>query len=157
MKILITGSAGFIGYNFCKFLLSNTNHQIYSIDNINDYYSQKLKNARINDLKKYKNFEFFKFDLCNEKKLKEVFKIKFNVVYHLAAQAGVRYSLENPRSYINSNILAFYNLIELIKKNKIKKFLYASSSSVYGESSKFPLKETHIINPKNIYGLTKKK
>ena len=86
--------------------------------------------------------------MCNEKKLKEVFKIKFNVVYHLAAQAGVRYSLENPRSYINSNILAFYNLIELIKKNKIKKFLYASSSSVYGESSKFPLKETHIINPK---------
>ncbi len=157
MKILITGSAGFIGYNFCKFLLSNTNHKIYSIDNLNNYYSQKLKRARIKDLRKYKNFKFFKFDLCNKKRLEKIFRIKFNIVYHLAAQAGVRYSLINPGSYINSNILAFYNLIELIKKNRIKKFFYASSSSVYGESSKFPLKETHIINPKNIYGLTKKK
>ena len=156
MKILITGSAGFIGYNFCKFLLLNTNHKIYSIDNINNYYSQKLKRARIKDLNKYKNFKFFKFDLCNKRKLEKIFQTKFDIVYHLAAQAGVRYSLINPRSYINSNILAFYNLIEFIKKNKIKKFLYASSSSVYGESSKFPLKETHIINPKNIYGLTKK-
>ncbi len=156
MKILITGSAGFIGYNFCKFLLSNTNHKIYSIDNLNNYYSQKLKRARIKDLRKYKNFKFFKFDLCNKKRLEKIFRIKFNIVYHLAAQAGVRYSLINPGSYINSNILAFYNLIELIKKNRIKKFFYASSSSVYGESSKFPLKETHIINPKNIYGLTKK-
>ena len=156
MKILITGSAGFIGYNFCKFLLSNTNHQVYSIDNINNYYSQKLKRARIKDLKKYKKFKFFKFDLCNKKKLEKIFRIKFDIVYHLAAQAGVRYSLINPRSYINSNIFAFYNLIEIIKKNKIKKFLYASSSSVYGESSRFPLKETYIMSPKNIYGLTKK-
>ena len=156
MKILITGSAGFIGYNFCKFLLTKTNHQIYSIDNINNYYSKKLKNARLKDLKKNNNFKFYKFDLCNNKKLKKIFKIKFNAVYHFAAQAGVRYSLVNPRSYINSNILAFYNLIELTKINKINKFFYASSSSVYGDSKKFPLKETHVISPKNIYGLTKK-
>tara|TARA_B100000035_G_scaffold313820_1_gene328427 strand:+ start:5569 stop:6531 length:963 start_codon:yes stop_codon:yes gene_type:complete len=156
MKILITGSAGFIGYNFCKFLLLNTNHQIHSIDNINSYYSQKLKRARLKDLKKYKNFKFYKFDLCNKKKLERVFRFKFNCVYHFAAQAGVRYSLINPRSYINSNIMGFFNLIELVKKNRVHKFFYASSSSVYGDSKKFPLKETHIISPKNIYGLTKK-
>ena len=156
MKILITGGAGFIGYNFCKYLLTKTNHKIYSIDNINNYYSQKLKRSRIKDLRNYKNFKFFKFDLCNKKKLKKVFKNNFNIVYHFAAQAGVRYSLINPRSYINSNILAFFNLIELIKNKKIKKFFYASSSSVYGESKNFPLKENQSIAPKNIYGLTKK-
>ena len=156
MKILITGGAGFIGYNFCKFLLSNTNHQVYSIDNINNYYSQKLKKARLKDLKKYKNFQFYEFDLCDKKKLEKVFKSKFNSVYHFAAQAGVRYSLINPRSYINSNIIGFFNLIELVKKKKVHKFFYASSSSVYGDSKKFPLKETHPISPKNIYGLTKK-
>ena len=156
MKILITGSAGFIGYNFCKYLLTKTNHKIYSIDNINDYYSPKLKRARLKDLKKYKNFKFYKFDLCDKKKLEKVFRLKFKSVYHFAAQAGVRYSLVNPRSYINSNILAFFNLIELIKKNRVNKFFYASSSSVYGDSKKFPLKENHVILPKNIYGLTKK-
>lgn len=156
MKILITGGAGFIGYNFCKFLLVNTNYQVYSIDNINNYYSQKLKRARLKDLKKHKNFKFYKFDLCNKKKLEKVFKLKFDSVYHFAAQAGVRYSLINPRSYINSNIIAFFNLIELVKKKRVRKFFYASSSSVYGDSKKFPLKETHEISPKNIYGLTKK-
>ena len=127
MKILITGGAGFIGYNFCKFLLLNTNYQVYSIDNINNYYSQKLKRARLKDLKKHKNFKFYKFDLCNKKKLEKVFKLKFDSVYHFAAQAGVRYSLINPRSYINSNIIAFFNLIELVKKKRVRKFFYASS------------------------------
>ena len=156
MKILITGSAGFIGYNFCKYLLTKSNHQVYSIDNVNNYYSQKLKRARLRNLKRYKKFKFYKFDLCNKKKLEKIFKIKFGAVYHFAAQAGVRYSLINPRSYINSNIIGFFNLIELVKKNRIKKFYYASSSSVYGESKNFPLKEIHETNPKNLYGLTKK-
>ena len=156
MKILITGGAGFIGYNFCKYLLLKTNHKIYSIDSVNDYYSQKLKRARLKDLKMHKNFKFYKFDLCDKKKLEKVFNNNFNIVYHFAAQAGVRYSLINPRSYINSNILAFFNLIELVKKNKINRFFYASSSSVYGESKNFPLKENQLISPKNIYGLTKK-
>ncbi len=156
MKILITGSAGFIGYNFCKFLLTKTSYRIYSIDNVNDYYSQKLKRARLRDLKRYKKFKFYKLDLCNKEKLKKIFKIKFGAVYHFAAQAGVRYSLINPRSYLNSNVIGFFNLIELIKKNNIRKFYYASSSSVYGESKNFPLKEIHKINPKNLYGLTKK-
>ena len=156
MKILITGSAGFIGYNFCKYLLTKSNHKVYSIDNVNNYYSQKLKRARLRNLKRHKKFKFYKFDLCNKKKLEKIFKIKFGAVYHFAAQAGVRYSLINPRSYINSNIIGFFNLIELVKKNRIKKFYYASSSSVYGESKNFPLKEIHKINPKNLYGLTKK-
>ena len=156
MKILVTGGAGFIGYNFCKYLLKNTNYKIISIDNINDYYSQRLKRARLKDLKKYKNFKFYKFDLCDKKKLNKIFRLKFDIVYHFAAQAGVRYSLVNPRSYINSNILAFYNLIELIKKNKVNKFFYASSSSVYGDSKKFPLKESQVTSPKNIYAFTKK-
>ena len=122
MKILITGGAGFIGYNFCKYLLKNTNYKIISIDNINDYYSPILKKARLKDLKKYENFKFYKFDLCDKKKLDKIFRLKFNIVYHFAAQAGVRYSLINPRSYVNSNILAFYNLIEVVKKNKVKNF-----------------------------------
>jgi len=156
MKILITGGAGFIGYNFCKYLLTKTNHKIYSIDNINDYYLQKLKRARLKDLKKYKNFKFYKFDLCEKKKLEKVFRIKFNTVYHFAAQAGVRYSLVNPRAYIESNTVGFFNVIDFSIKSKIKKIFYASSSSVYGDSKKFPLKENDNINPKNIYGLTKK-
>ena len=115
-------------------LYENSYYKIFSIDNINDYYSQKLKRARLKDLKKFKNFKFYKFELCDKKKLEKIFKIRFNVVYHFAAQAGVRYSLVNPRSYVKSNILAFFNLIEEIKKNRIKKFFYASSSSVYGDS-----------------------
>ena len=120
------------------------------------YYSKKIKLARIKDLKKNKRFKFFKADLLEKKKLKQIFKYKFDAVFHFAAQAGVRYSLKNPRSYVDSNILGFFNLIELIKNNNISKFFYASSSSVYGESINFPLKESKIINPKNIYGLSKK-
>ena len=91
------------------------------------------------------------------KNLEKIFKTKFGAVYHFAAQAGVRYSLINPRSYINSNIVGFFNLIELIKKNRIKKFYYASSSSVYGESKNFPLKEIHKINPKKSLWFNQKK
>ena len=136
MKILITGSAGFIGYNFCKYLLTKSSHQVYSIDNVNNYYSQKLKRARLRDLKRHKKFKFYKFDLCNKKKLEKIFKTKFGAVYHFAAQAGVRYSLINPRSYINSNIIGFFNLIELIKKTESKNSIMLPSS-VYGESKKF--------------------
>ena len=156
MKIFITGSAGFIGYNFCKHLLEKTKYKIISVDNLNNYYSTKVKLARLRNLKKYKRFKFYKLDLLNKKKLSKIFNNKFDAVFHFAAQAGVRYSLENPRSYIDSNIVGFFNLIEQIKQKKINKFFYASSSSVYGESTNFPLKEGQIINPKNIYGLSKK-
>ena len=156
MKILITGSAGFIGYNFSKYLLDNTSYKIIGIDNINDYYSTKIKKKRLEELKKYKKFKFYKIDIKNREKLKKIFISKINAVFHFAAQAGVRYSLVNPRSYLESNTLGFFNIIEMVKEKKINKFYYASSSSVYGDSSKFPLKEKNDINPKNIYGLTKK-
>ena len=156
MKILITGTAGFIGYSFTKYLLLNTNHKIIGIDNLNDYYSKKIKLARIKNLKKNKNYKFYRLDISNKNYLKKIFKNNFKAVFHFAAQAGVRYSLINPRSYIDSNLNGFYNLIELVKKNNISKFFYASSSSVCGESTKFPLSEKSSIKPKNIYGLTKK-
>ena len=156
MKILITGVAGFIGFNFSNFLLKKTNFDIVGIDNLNNYYSVNVKKKRLNLLKKSKKFKFIKLDLTNKKKLKKVFKQKIDIVFHFAAQAGVRYSLVNPSAYIDSNIMGFFNVIDFSIKAKIKKIFYASSSSVYGDSKKFPLKEDDIINPKNIYGLTKK-
>ena len=156
MKILITGAAGFIGFNFSKFLLENSKFEILGIDNLNNYYSQKIKNARIKLLKKNRKFKFVKLDIKNRKKLKSIFNNRFSAVFHFAAQAGVRYSLKNPRAYIESNIDGFFNILEFVRNKKIKKFYYASSSSVYGDSKKFPLKEEDIINPKNIYGLSKK-
>ena len=157
MKILITGAAGFIGYNFSKYLLDKTNYKIIGVDNINDYYSVKIKKKRLEVLKRYKNFSFHKIDIKNKQHLKKIFNSKkIKMVFHLAAQAGVRYSLVNPRSYIESNTLGFFNIIEFVREKNVKKFFYASSSSVYGESTKFPLKEIYKISPKNIYGLTKK-
>ena len=156
MKILITGVAGFIGCNFAKYLLKKKNYKIIGIDNLNNYYSPRKKKKRLKELRKYKNFNFYKLDIKYIKNLDNIFNKKIDVIFHFAAQAGVRYSLINPRSYIESNTLGFFNLIESAKKNKISKFFYASSSSVYGDSNKFPLKENDKINPKNIYGLTKK-
>ena len=157
MKILITGSAGFIGFNFCNYFFKNTNFNVIGIDNIDDYYDINLKKKRLNILKSYKKFNFKKINLTNIKSLDRIFKIsKFDFVFNLAAQAGVRYSIDHPRKYVDANILGFFNIIECCKKYKIKRLFYASSSSVYGESKKFPLKEKEIINPKNIYGLSKK-
>lgn len=156
MKILVTGVAGFIGFNFSKFLLEKTNFDIIGVDNLNDYYSVNVKKSRLKVLKESKKFNFIKLDIKNKYKLEKVFKKKIDAVFHFAAQAGVRYSIKNPRAYIESNTLGFFNIIEFSIKNKIKKFFYASSSSVYGDSKKFPLSEKDPINPKNIYGLTKK-
>ena len=157
MKILITGSAGFIGYNFSKFLLTNTDFNIIGIDNFNDYYDVNLKKNRNNILLKFQNYKFKKIDICNNKDLKKIFKSeKFDFVFHFAAQAGVRYSIKNPRKYIDSNYLGFFNILENSNLYKIKRLFYASSSSIYGENSKFPLKEKYFTNPKNIYGLSKK-
>ena len=158
MKILVTGCCGFIGFNLANFLAkSNKNTKIIGIDNINNYYSTDLKKKRLKLLSRYKNFVFFKLDLENFKLLKRIFnKNKFNYIFHLAAQAGVRYSVTNPQVYIKSNVNGFFNIIELSRKTKVKKIFYASSSSVYGDSKIFPLSESGIIMPKNIYGLTKK-
>ncbi len=155
-SVFITGVAGFIGYNLSEFLLKK-NYKVYGIDNFDNYYSIKIKKKRINRLKKQKNFFFKKIDITNKKNLYNYFnKKKIDLVIHLAAQAGVRYSLLNPQKYIDVNIFGFLNVIEITKKKKIKNFFYASSSSVYGDSKKFPLKENESLKPKNIYGLSKK-
>ena len=157
MKILITGSAGFIGYNFAKSLLEKKEFKIVGIDNFNDYYDVNLKKKRNSLLKKYRNFEFIKIDIRNKIKLEKVFmKKNFDFVFHFAAQAGVRYSIKHPRKYVENNLLGFYNILENVKKYKVKRLFYASSSSVYGENKNFPLNEKENIFPKNIYGLSKK-
>ena len=156
MQILITGAAGFIGFNLSKYLLKK-NIKVFGIDNINGYYSKSLKLDRIKELKKFKKFNFKKIDIRSENELLIFLKKKkIDVIIHLAAQAGVRYSLINPTEFVQNNILGFYNVINLAKKKGIKKVLYASSSSVYGDSNNFPLKENQIISPKNIYSLSKK-
>jgi UDP-glucuronate 4-epimerase len=158
MKILITGCAGFIGFNLCTHLLAAYKKiKIVGIDNLNNYYSVDYKKKRINELKYNKNFVFKKADINNLQKIKKIFdNNKFDLVINLAAQAGVRYSIKNPHKYISSNILGFANIIEICRIKKIKKIFYASSSSVYGDSKNFPLKENQNLMPKNIYALSKK-
>ncbi len=155
-KILITGVAGFIGFSIANRLLKKKDIEIVGIDNLNSYYSKKLKLKRLNILRKDKNFKFFKIDLIDRKKLFQLFKKqKFSCVFNLAAQAGVRYSYENPKSYTDSNIIGFINLIEVIKIFNVKKFIFASSSSVYGDLKPFPKSEKSELNPINLYSLSK--
>ena len=156
MKILITGVAGFIGYNLANNFLKK-GFTVYGIDNFDNYYSIKIKKERIKILKKNKKFLFNILDISKYNNLNNyIKKKKIDIIIHLAAQAGVRYSLINPNKYLDTNLSGFINLIKSIEKKKIKKFLYASSSSVYGDSKKFPLKEKSKLQPKSIYGLSKK-
>lgn len=152
--ILITGCSGFIGYHLTKKLLNNYN--IIGLDNLNDYYDINLKKTRLNNLK-HKNFKFIKYDISNREELDNIFnKYKIDKVINLAAQAGVRYSIENPDVYINTNIIGFYNILENIKKHKINHLIYASSSSVYG-NNELPFKENNSTdNPISLYAATKK-
>ena len=130
-KILITGSAGFIGFHASKFFLEK-NYHVLGIDDITDYYDKKLKLDRNQILKNFNNYKFKKFNLEKSSKLKECVKeFRPNVVFHLAAQAGVRYSMINPRSYLESNIIGTFNLLEAIKDIGVDHFLMASTSSVY--------------------------
>ncbi len=157
MKILVTGCAGFIGFHLSNYLLKN-NYDIIGIDNLNKYYDVNLKKNRLKLLKNYKNFQFIKFDLINKNKLNNTIK-KFRIKYivHLAAQAGVRYSIENPTTYFKNNLEVFFNVIEASKINKIKHLVFASTSSVYGENNKFPLRETaNTDKPISFYAATKK-
>ena len=157
MTILITGVAGFIGNNFCQKLAKNKKLKIVGIDSLNNYYPVKIKKQRIKKIINNKNIKFYQINIKDKKKLSDLFKkYKFKEVYNFAAQAGVRYSEINPVAYIDSNITGFINLIKTSKDFNVKKFFYASSSSVYGDSINFPLKETEQLNPKNFYGMTKK-
>ena len=134
----------------------NNSTTIIGVDSINDYYSQGIKKKRLKDLKKNKNFLFYKIDISNEKKLKKIFdNHKFEIIIHLAAQAGVRHALKDPESYLDSNIKGFLNLVDNLKTNSVKKFIFASSSSVYGEGKKFPQSEEMKPKPINIYSSTK--
>ncbi|MBU3822280.1 NAD-dependent epimerase [Flavobacteriaceae bacterium XHP0103] len=173
MKILVTGAAGFIGFYVCKVLLNN-GHDVVGLDNINDYYDIGLKYARLNELGVKKTdasifkilckssysskFSFVRMHLEDREVLPELFaNEKFDVVCNLAAQAGVRYSLENPESYVDSNLVGFLNILECCRHFKIKHLVYASSSSVYGLNKKIPFStEDNVDYPISLYAATKK-
>tara|TARA_Y100001935_G_C17303928_1_gene511022 strand:+ start:234 stop:1205 length:972 start_codon:yes stop_codon:yes gene_type:complete len=156
-KILVTGCAGFIGMHLSKALLE-IGHDVIGVDNLNNYYDVKLKNDRLRILKRYERFSFSKIDISNKKALENVFiTSSINKVVNLAAQAGVRYSLVNPNSYIKSNVLGFMNILECCRHYDIKGLIYASSSSVYGGNKKIPFSELdRVDNPISIYASTKK-
>ena len=157
MRILITGSAGFIGFHTSKLFLRK-GHIVYGVDNLNSYYDIRLKKARNKILLKNKKYIFNKININSEKKISTFFKKnEFDLVIHLAAQAGVRYSLKNPKIYIDSNIKGFFNIIDNIKKYKIKNFIYASSSSIYGNSHNSIFKESeNATSPIQLYAATKR-
>jgi UDP-glucuronate 4-epimerase len=156
MKILITGCAGFIGFSIAKKILINKSNIVYGVDSLSNYYSTKVKKQRLSILKNFKNFYFKKKDLSKIKDVNEIFyKCKFDIVLHLAAQPGVRRSFDYPNEYYDSNVSSFFNILENSRKSKIKKILFASSSSVYGDSKKFPIIEKFNRKPKNFYALTK--
>jgi UDP-glucuronate 4-epimerase len=155
--ILVTGSAGFIGFHVSKLLLKN-NYNVIGVDNLNNYYSVSLKRNRNKELKNYKNYTFIKIDICKKNKILEICKkYKINYILHLAAQAGVRYSIKNPDFYIKNNLIGFFNVIDAARLCKIKHFVYASSSSVYGLTKKKTFKESdRTDHPVSLYGATKK-
>lgn len=157
MKYLVTGAAGFIG-NFVAERLCKDGHDVVGLDNLNDYYDPKLKLARLARLENFDNFEFVKMDVANREGIASLFEAeKFQRVIHLAAQAGVRYSLENPMAYIDSNIVGFTSILEGCRQNGVEHLVYASSSSVYGANEKVPFSvEDNVDHPVSLYAATKK-
>ena len=158
-KILVTGAAGFIGQALCRYLLAHTGHTVFGLDNLNDYYAVQLKYDRLSILKEESDrFIFLKADLTDSNKIKKITRqYSFDLVIHLAAQAGVRYSIENPLVYAQSNLLGFTNILELVKTQKTPHFIYASSSSVYGNNTQIPFTETDCTDfPVSFYAATKK-
>ncbi|MFV8280300.1 NAD-dependent epimerase [Christiangramia marina] len=173
MKILVTGAAGFIGFHLCKKLLQE-GHTVIGLDNLNDYYCPSLKIARLAELgvnvaadsaynqpvksQQYPDFIFYKMDLQDRENLPGIFKAyQFDLVCNLAAQAGVRYSIENPQAYIDSNLVGFANILECCRLYNIKDFVYASSSSVYGQNKKVPFsEEDRVDEPISLYAATKR-
>ena len=156
MKFLVTGAAGFIGFHACKRLLQ-AGHEVVGLDNMNDYYDVNLKQARL-DLLQSPLFSFHKIDLADREGIAQLFAHeKFNRVIHLAAQAGVRYSLENPFAYADSNLIGYLNILEGCRHNHVEHLLYASSSSVYGLNRKMPFStDDSVDHPVSLYAATKK-
>ncbi len=157
MKVLVTGAAGFIGMHTTKKLLDE-GYNVIGLDNMNNYYDPKLKEYRLNFLTPYDNFNFIKMDLCDREGIAKLFENeKFDRVIHLAAQAGVRYSIEKPFEYTDSNITGFLTILEGCRNNEIKHLVYASSSSVYGMNKKVPFSEDDRVDePVSLYAATKK-
>ena len=172
MNVLVTGAAGFVGFHLTRRLLE-AGHTVTGIDNLNSYYTVSLKNARLVELgidvnkiddgqsvrsAVYQQFEFIKLNLEDRERLPRIFERgQFDVVVNLAAQAGMRHSIEEPFSYIDSNIVGFTNILECCRHNQIKHLVYASSSSVYGSNTKVPFAETdRTDNPVNLYAATKR-
>ena len=167
MSILVTGAAGFIGFHLCKKLLEKK-FKVIGLDNLNSYYDQDLKKSRIKELNDFSNkngliFDFIKGDIVNNNQIKTIFEdnlksnTKITMVINLAAQAGVRYSIQNPSEYIQANIVGFSNIIEESKNYDVDHFIYASSSSVYGGNKKLPFSEKdQVDNPVSLYAATKK-
>ena len=154
---IVTGSAGFIGFSLSIKLLERGDN-ILGVDNHNDYYDTKIKDARVERLSKFQNYKHFKIDLSDQKSLNDIFnKYKIENVVNLAAQAGVRYSIENPLAYINSNIVGFAHILENCRQQKVKHLVYASTSSVYGANTKMPFSEHDSANhPLSVYSASKK-
>jgi len=157
MTILITGAAGFIGFHLTQALLAR-GETIIGIDNLNNYYAPSLKQARLDQLKSNQNFDFYQIDIADHQRLSDTIpQSGITSIVHLAAQAGVRYSLENPFAYANSNLTGQLSMLELARSIKPRHFLYASSSSVYGANDKIPFsEEDRVDQPVSLYGATKK-
>jgi UDP-glucuronate 4-epimerase len=156
-KILITGAAGFIGFYLCKKLVE-CDDEVIGLDNLNDYYDINLKMDRLKQVEGRKNFQFLKMDITDKDAIAKLFSEKrFDIVVNLAAQAGVRYSLTNPHAYIENNIVGFLNILEGCRYHKVKHFIFASSSSVYGANTKMPFSvHQNVDHPVSLYGATKK-
>jgi UDP-glucuronate 4-epimerase len=157
MKILVTGVAGFIGFNLTLRLLKG-GHEVYGIDNLNDYYDVNLKKSRLSIIQKYAGFKFILGDLADREKIKNLFEAdSFDYVINLAAQAGVRHSIENPASYVDSNLVGFGNILEGCRHSGVKHLVYASSSSVYGLNTNMPFSVRHNVDhPISLYAASKK-
>ena len=157
MNILVTGAAGFIGYTLARRLLERGDI-VHGVDNINDYYDVSLKEARLAGLRRHRSFEFQKLDVGDRGAIARLFADhRFDAVAHLAAQAGVRYSVENPQAYIDSNLVGFGNMLEGVRHTGVGHLVFASSSSVYGASTQLPFSEhANVDHPLSLYGATKK-
>ncbi len=156
-RILVTGAAGFIGFHLALALCAK-GHEVYGVDNLNDYYDVELKKARLAELQKHNSFKFLEASLEDEPAMDEIFEsFKPQIVVNLAAQAGVRYSIDNPRAYISSNIVGFTNILEGCRHHNVEHLIFASSSSVYGANKKVPFSETYNVDhPVSLYAATKK-
>lgn len=156
MKILVTGAAGFIGFHVSQILLKRGD-EVIGVDNVNDYYDPRLKEARLRMLREYPRFSFIRQDISDRAAMAELFKTPFERVIHLAAQAGVRYSITNPQVYIDSNIQGFLNILEGARAQKCPHLTYASSSSVYGANTAMPFSVSQVVDhPVSLYAATKK-